>query len=484
MRFKNYLGFIFGLSVLIATIITPQQAKAVNYTVTPSTLGNCTAMREGSGTTGGFNFALGPTGVPAGVGSFMADTPNMADGFAIFCGQPAYLGVRLDTITTLSYSTYTSTSPQAFSLFINIDYDVTDMVTSWQGRLSFEPYFTFVVTPGTWQTWNALSGRWWASSAPGNTVCPQTSPCTWAEVLTAFPNAGIHPTFGAIGNKAGSGWTGVTGYVDNLRLATSGGIDDTYNYEPDTPILTLTKSAPVTVQEGETFTYSLTLSNTSTLASANNIVITDVLPTEVVYVSNDGGCSESSGTVTCNIATLGTSSSITINITVTTIGVAGDIITNSATVDADELATPLSSNIVNTGIDVVPPVVVVPPVQAPAPPQCNEPNGDIVAFALPDGIYCRTLYANGAWRWTPGSVPIELIDAGAIRAVDIYRVTGGSVVNGEFGVGVPVCLSGVGRMVFLDASTSPRTPVDIASFVNGTFTCAFITHSGTLVLLP
>lgn len=486
MYFHKYLGFLLGLALLVATFITPQQAQAVDYTVTPSALGNCTALREGAGVTGGFSFTLGPAPAPAGVGSFTADTPNAADGFAIICSQVAYLGARLDTFTTFSYSTYTNDTAAAFSLFINIDYDVTDGNTAWQGRLTFEPYQSFTVTPGTWQTWNALSGEWWASSAPGNGTCPQSNPCTLAEVLTAFPNAGIHPIAGAIGHKAGSGWTGVITSVDNLQFATSGGISDTYNYEPDTPILTLTKSAPATVQEAETFVYSLTISNTSTLASANNIVITDVLPAEVVYVSDDGGCSEAGGTVTCNIASLATSSSVTINITVNTVGLDGDIATNVANADADELAAPISSNIVNTGINVIPPVVVVPvdPVQAPAPPQCNEPNGDIVGFALPDGIYCRTLYANGAWRETAGSVPIELVNAGAIRAVDIYRVTGGSVVSGEFGAGVPVCLAGVGRMVFLDASTSPRVPVDIRSFVDGNFTCTFITHSGTLVLLP
>ncbi|MCL4253494.1 MAG: DUF11 domain-containing protein [Anaerolineae bacterium] len=488
MRFRNYLGFLLGLALLVATFIAPQQAQAVDYTVSPSALGNCVAGREnGADPSGSFGFTLGPTGAPAGVGSFTADVPTTADGFAIYCGQAAYLGARLDTFTTFSYSTYTNSTTAAFSLFINIDYNVTDGNTAWQGRLTFEPYQSFTVTPGTWQTWDALSGEWWASGAPGNGVCPQANTCTWAEVLAAFPNAGIHPTLGAIGHKAGSGWTGVITSVDNLQFATSGGISDTYDYEPDTPMLTLTKSASATVQEAETFVYSLTLTNTSTLASANNIVITDPLPAEVAYVSDDGGCTELTGTVLCSIASLGTSSSVTINITVDTVGLDGDIATNTATADADELATPITSNTVNTGINVVPPVVVVPVVpvvQVPAPPQCNEPNGDIVGFALPDGIYCRTLYANGAWHETPGSVPIELINAGAIRAVDIYRVTGGNVVNGEFGAGVPVCLSGIGRMVFLDASTSPRTQVDIASFVDGNFTCTFITHSGTLVLLP
>ncbi|HRF94042.1 MAG TPA: hypothetical protein PLZ51_02550 [Aggregatilineales bacterium] len=47
-----------------------------------------------------------------------------------------------------------------------------------------------------------------------------------------------------------------------------------------------------------------------------------------------------------------------------------------------------------------------------------------------------------------------------------------------------VCLAGIGRMVFLDASTSPRTQVDMSSFVEANYTCTFLTHSGTLVLMP
>jgi uncharacterized repeat protein (TIGR01451 family) len=495
MRHQKFLGLGFILATLIMTFITPQSAQAVAYTVTPSSLAPCGIGRENPVTApitlgSGLDLVVGPAGAPAGVGSLQAIVPAATDGFAIVCGDASYLGARLDTFTTFSYSTYTDNAVATFSLFINIDYDLTDATTGWQGRLVFEPYQTFTVTPGVWQTWDALAGEWWASGAPGNVTCPQANTCTWAEVLAAYPNAGIHATLGAIGHKAGSGWAGgVVTYVDNLQFATSGGINDSYDYEPLVPTLTLTKTAPATVTEAEIFNYAVTLNNASAVASANNIVIEDILPAGVTYVSDDqADCTEAANTVTCNVLTLATSSAFTVNITVQTVALSGAILSNTATADADELVAPISSNTTNTGVNVVPPVVVVPvdpEVSAvPAPPQCNEPNGDIVAFGLPDGIYCRTLFADGGWRVTAGAIPVELVTAGAIRAVDIYRITGGSVVTGEFGGGVPVCLAGVGRMVFLDASTSPRTQVDIRSFVDGNFTCAFLTHSGTVVLMP
>ncbi len=489
MNYSKLLGLGFILSILIMTFITPQPAQAVAYTINPANMANCVMGREnGVDPNGSIAFALGPAGAPAGVGSLRADVPTTAEGFAIAC---VYQNIPLSTITTLGYSTHTNNAVATFSMFINIDYDGVGGNEAWQGRLTFEPYQTFTVTPGVWQTWNALNGTWWASNVTasgGN--CPQASPCTWATVLALFPNARIRDgASGFIGHKAGSGWSGgVVTYVDNLQFATSGGINDSYDYEPNVPTLTLTKSAPATVAEAEIFNYAVTLNNTSGLTNANNIVIEDVLPAGVTYISNDLGCTEAANTVTCNFASLAVISSITINITVQTVGVSGDILSNTATADADELVAPISSNITNTGVNVVPPVVVVPVVpdvsSVSGPPQCNEPNSDIVAFGLPDGIYCRTLFAEGGWRVTAGAIPVELVTAGAIRAVDIYRVTGGSVVTGEFGGGVPVCLAGVGRMVFLDASTSPRAQVEIRSFIDGNFTCAFLTHSGTLVLMP
>lgn len=125
-------------------------------------------------------------------------------------GTLLFAGTRLDHISDLSYSTYQpSGNPgtvQTISLQFDMDYNLTDSNTGWQGRLVYEPYFTETVNKGAWQTWDPLQGKWWATGSPGNASCPQSNPCTWAQVMSAFPNAGLRASVGGLSFKAGSGW--------------------------------------------------------------------------------------------------------------------------------------------------------------------------------------------------------------------------------------------------------------------------------------
>lgn len=133
--------------------------------------------------------------------------------------------------TGLSYATWqTTTDPQAVSLQVNVDYDVTDEFTGWQGRMVFEPYRNNVdtmgrtITDNTWQSWTTLEPEavWWMTWSAGaeaqyglSNPCPQSTPCTTAEVLDWFPNAGFNAGTGnALTLKAGSGWSNFTGYAD------------------------------------------------------------------------------------------------------------------------------------------------------------------------------------------------------------------------------------------------------------------------------
>lgn len=174
----------------------------------------------------------GPGTPPLGSGS-----ANLAvsDGAAGIIWGAAHEALRFDRVTELGYSTYRSspsTGVLAAALQFNVDYDLTDTDESWQGRLVFEPYLDgSTVASGTWQTWDALGGEWWATGSPGNGTCPQSDPCTWSEVLSAFPDAGVHPAVGAVLFKAGSGWAAFDGNVDAFRL----GVDGTttpFDFEP------------------------------------------------------------------------------------------------------------------------------------------------------------------------------------------------------------------------------------------------------------
>lgn len=183
-------------------------------TITPGNMQDWAFYQEGP--TGVGSFTTGPGTVPMGNGS--AQLSVNSTGREILA-TARYAGKPLSEIEQLQYSTYrlVGNDPLAISLQLDVDYDLTDTNTAWQGRLVYEPYMSGTVSADTWQTWDAKAGNWWSSGAPGNTVCPQSNPCTMEEVLTAFPNAGIRAEVGLLNLRAGGPWTGgFTGNVDKL----------------------------------------------------------------------------------------------------------------------------------------------------------------------------------------------------------------------------------------------------------------------------
>ena len=142
------------------------------------------------------------------------------------------VGLPFSSITSLNYCTYVSAAPgqQAVALQINVDNDVTDADTTWKGRLVFEPLNNGTVTSGTWQCWDTLSGKWWASGGPINTFAPQSSPQTLADILALYPNAGFNSSFGGLLVKAGSGWSSFKGSADGFKLGINGS-DTIFDFE-------------------------------------------------------------------------------------------------------------------------------------------------------------------------------------------------------------------------------------------------------------
>jgi hypothetical protein len=191
--------------------------------------------------TGSGALVTGPGSPPYGVGSALLKIDSTGREI-LTTGQ--YAGTRLDAITELSFYSYIKTGSYPFTptIQLNVDYDNTDANTNWQGRLVFEPYFSYgnaAIQLETWQKWEGIkdpqddAAHWWASGAPGNTECPQSDPCTWNEVLAAFPNAAVH--LGALGHimlRAGGPWpNGGEYYVDGLTITVSGSTK-TFNFEP------------------------------------------------------------------------------------------------------------------------------------------------------------------------------------------------------------------------------------------------------------
>jgi subtilisin family serine protease len=188
----------------------------------------------------------GPASPPAGSGSAELATTTAGEGKALILAD--YKGVRFDAITALSYSTYRQSvdagNNLAIALQFNVDYDLADAATGYQGRLVYEPYQgnSGTVTQNTWQNWDAKAGKWWGTRASvmRNGVatanpCVQATPCTGAALLNAFPNVGVHATYGAVVLKAGSGWASFRGNIDQFTIGVNGAVT-TFDFEAVSPV--------------------------------------------------------------------------------------------------------------------------------------------------------------------------------------------------------------------------------------------------------
>jgi len=212
------------LIVLALAIVTIASAGTVVY---PGQ-GWSFIADKGSGGTG--QFVYGPATPPTGEGSveLSADGNNAEMFYNLGFG-----GTSFASITSLSYSTYRASGAAALAIALqfDVDLDLTDANHSYQGRAVYEPYYANTVLDNTWQTWNPLQGAgWWFSRAPQNSTCGQGSTCTWAQLLAAYPNAGVL-SGGATLFRAGSNWANFDGNIDNFTLGINGS-STAYDFEP------------------------------------------------------------------------------------------------------------------------------------------------------------------------------------------------------------------------------------------------------------
>lgn len=222
-------AFAFFISVLALSVT----ASATTIVVTPGNMQGWGFFVESGAGAGAL--VEGPASPPLGTGSAELAVAGVGD--RMLFGTLAFQLMPLSAISSLSYSTFRSAGGPALapSLQFDIDTDLTDANTSWMGRLVYEPYYTQTVLDNTWQTWNTMTtgANWWFSGAPGNGSCSIGSPCTWAQVLAAFPNAGVR-SGGVTQFKAGGGWNGFIGNVDNFTINTPEG-NITFNFESGVP---------------------------------------------------------------------------------------------------------------------------------------------------------------------------------------------------------------------------------------------------------
>ena len=203
-----------------------------------------TCDENSTGATGYVALAAGPATPPAGIGSAQFVTAGPANGPAIF--NPFELGLPLDQIFQLTYDTYGASSERP-NFFFNVDYDLTDASQVWQGRMVWVPSLPGCATlvNNTWQTLNPLALRdaacWFQTGSPvvdgvaGAPLYPLNGAAgSWNQLMAAYPEAGVHATYGAIGFKVGSGSSAMTVSLDKLVIGYNNGADRfaTYDFEP------------------------------------------------------------------------------------------------------------------------------------------------------------------------------------------------------------------------------------------------------------
>ena len=125
----------------------------------------------------------------------------------------------------------------------------------------------------------------------------------------------------------------------------------------DNADLSLTKTAPAESAVGETFMYTLEVTNAGPATALNTVVI-DNLPTGVKFISATAGCSEAAGIVTCNLGDLSSSATVTLEIFVK-VEVTG-LLTNTAHVSSASPDPDLSNNSDSAGIDAAPAKIYLP----------------------------------------------------------------------------------------------------------------------------
>jgi hypothetical protein len=189
------------------------------------------------GSVGTTTLVSGPATPPAGIGSaqLTVDSTGRAS-----LATNAFRGTKLSQISALSYATYAPVANlnRQANVAFDVDYDTTDASTAFQGRLTFVR--SSAVPANTWTSINALTdGTWFASGAPGNATCGQGSPCTWSQVLSNYPNAGVRNDSVAKGamllRLGGPISGGATAYVDDFSITRPSGTSEV-DFEPGATI--------------------------------------------------------------------------------------------------------------------------------------------------------------------------------------------------------------------------------------------------------
>lgn len=247
------------LVVLLAVAVLALTASAQIDVVTPSSPAPWQFTTTGTGTPAPASYiAPGFDTPPLGVGSVHLAVGSNG-GASAQARNTAYAGTLLSQLEVLSYSTFVDVDGSGGQApYLNLLIDTDGNGTS-DDQLFFEPAYQTgaysgdpvpnqgTVTPGVWQTWDAMAGGWWALSS--GTFGPPL--VTLSTYIAAHPTATIVNSSGGLGGIriiAGLGapaWDNFLGAADNVSIDTTTTALVTYDFEPDAgTVVTVTVPTP------------------------------------------------------------------------------------------------------------------------------------------------------------------------------------------------------------------------------------------------
>ncbi|VAW36178.1 internalin, putative [hydrothermal vent metagenome] len=181
-----------------------------------------------------------------------------------------------------------------------------------------------------------------SANVAGSTITFNLSDVTGGSTTTCTINATV-TDFGTHVNNAT-----VTAAVDDNTANNDANSTVQGPVEVDMSIVK-TSDAVGQVAEDATVVYTLAVTNNDMDDSATNVVVTDILPPQVTYVSNDCGANVAAGTLTWNAGSVAANATVNCNITVTVSGFG--TFDNTADVSADETDNTTGNNSSTTTVE-------------------------------------------------------------------------------------------------------------------------------------
>jgi hypothetical protein len=259
-------------------------------------------------------FVTGPASAPLGAGSAEITLGTTTDP-RVDLASYQFAGTLLADITRLSYSAYSHAGvagPTESPYFVfDVDFATTTL-TGYEGRLVYVPAANGGVPQNQWNAFDTLaggSGMWtWSHYANNGNAWPDGDTSeyrTWADIVSAFPGAGILAGTGLAGVRVGEpGPALYTGDIDDIVFGVTDGVNTvtkTFDFEPTAahedagpggggggggpppagPVTPLTPLAPLAPPQGEVLGAS-----TSTPEAACGPLLTDFLR---IGKQNDAG---------------------------------------------------------------------------------------------------------------------------------------------------------------------------------------------------